>query len=382
LGYEVSVIPKAGGTIADIAHAEEQVLTVLTDGHAAFWLSGQALVTVPLNGGQVTTLTTDLKYLQNIALFEDRIYWADASVTGGFADTIYYTGKTGGSVNTLATGLASPAFLAFDLDGTLIYADSGPSGFEASGIYRVSATGAVSRLIIGLEGGTDLAVDENYVYTPQGYNIKSTSLQDGATRFICSTGFEISGIDTDGSYVYWLQGPLVSVFRASGDLTGSVQPITTSKSYMPLDLQVRGNDVYWIAGSSKLFRAPVNGGDAQEIPSHLASATNLLVDDQYIYVIDAGASRLVKIPLTGGAQTTMALTERYYGWYAMTQDTDNVYWADPVGLYKVSKITGIQSTYSYPVLQDQGGIPATIAVDNRYLYWTESLTGTIKRELK
>jgi hypothetical protein len=188
-------------------------------------------------------------------------------------------------------------------------------------------------------------------------------------------------METDGTWLYWVEQPLGSIFRMRADMTAPAEFIASGNG-MIMDFRVRNGYAYWIEGGEKLSRVPVSGGTVQVIATNLSFATNLVVDDQFIYLIEADSSRISKLPLAGGTKTTIAGTKPYYGWYAMTQDNQSIYWADAAGLYKVSKSGGDQSSYNILVLQDQLATPASIAVDGQYLYWTENLLGTIKRELK
>ncbi len=381
LGYEVAVVPKEGGTVTDLAHSSEQILRVKADADTVVWLSSNALRSVELSGGEATTLTEELYYLQDFYIGPDRVYWTDASFQGGFPDTIYFKGKAGGEMNVLVSDLASPTFLAGAADGAIFYADSGPSTYEPSGISRVDPYGTITPIIVGVDGSTRLAADDNYVYTVQGFNIKRISRQNPQAELLCATNFYVDGMDTDGAALYWLEGPVSSVFRAPAN-PGEPSQFIASGQGLAVDLKVRGGYAYWLDSYDTLYRAPISGGPAEILDDQLSFATNLVVDDQYVYLIEADSRRITKLPLAGGTKTSIAGTNPYFGWYAMTQDTNNIYWADAAGLYRVAKNGQDQSEYTVPVLQDQFATPASIAVDDQYLYWTENMTGAIKREPK
>lgn len=375
--YEISVLQKDGGTPTKIADSPGQVGQILSDGSDVFWLSDEILRSVPISGGAVTVVVPDFFYVQDIALGPDRVYWADSSFQGGFPDGIYYTGKTGGPVSRLVAA-DSPYKLAVDIDGNVVYADSGPSGFEPTGIYRVSASGVVIDAFAGLSGPSLLAVDDQNVYAVQGFNIKSVSRNGGNAGLLTKTSFYVEAMDTDGNNVYWLEDPLGTVFSAPVDRGAA--PISLGfNNERALDMRVSGDYAYWLGGSSTLSRAPINGsGPVETLTDKLQFTENLVVDDNYIYLIHADSGYLSRMELTGGNPDWLVSTGLNFGWFAMTQDADNVYWAKAGTLRRVAKDRSSTDIYPRIVTPDQFA-PESIAVDDQYIYWTEQVFGAIKR---
>lgn len=375
--YEISVMPKDGGVPLKIADSPGQPLKVLSDGSTVFWLADDMLRSVPLAGGAVTTVVPDFFFVADIAVGNDRVYWADTSFQGGFPDGIYSAAKTGGPISKLVDA-DSPFRLAVDADGSIVYADSGASGYEPSGIYRVSAAGAVIDANAGLSGQSLLTVDAQNVYAVQGFNIKAVGRDGGSASLIARTDFFVEALDSDGSHVYWLEDPLGVVKRAPVDR--STPPMVLGfNNEKAFDMQVSGNYAYWLGGGDVLSRAPIDGsGPVETLADDLAFAEKLLVDENYVYVIEADAGSLTRMTLTGADRTSIGGTGLNFGWYAMAQDADNIYWAKAGSLNRVAKSGADEEAYPDIVTPDQFA-EEWIAVDDEYVYWTEEVFGAIKR---
>jgi hypothetical protein len=378
--YEISVMPKDGGVPAKIADSPGQPLRVLSDGSAVFWLADDMLRSVPLAGGAVTTVVPEFFHVRDIAVGPDQVYWADASFQGGFPDGIYSTAKTGGPIAKLVDA-DSPFRLAVDDNDNVVYADSGDSGYELTGIYSVSPAGAVIDAFAGLGGASLLSVDAQSVYAVQGFNIKAVGRDGGSASLIAETNFFVEALDSDGNNVYWLEDPLGLVLSAPVDR--STPPMTIgSNNQKAFDMQISGNYAYWLGGGSVLSRAPIDGsGPVETLADDLAFAENLIVDENYVYVIEADAGSLTRMTLTGNDRTTIGSTGPNFGWYAMAQDADNIYWAKAGSLTRVAKSGADQEAYPPIVTPDQFA-EEWITVDDEYVYWTEEVFGAIKRVAK
>jgi len=375
--YEISIMPKDGGTPTLIADSPGQVGQMLSDGNTVFWLSDDILRSVPIGGGAVTVVVPDFFYVQDIALGPDRVYWTDSSCQGGFPDGIYYADKTGGPVSTLVTG-DSPYKLAVDVDGNVVYADGGTSGFEPAGIYRVSPAGVVIDALSGLSGPSLLSVDDQNVYAVQGFNIKSVSRDGGNASLVAKTNFYVEAMDSDGSNVYWLEDPLGTVFSAPVDR--STPPISLGfNNEKAFDLKVSGNYAYWLGGGDTLSRAPIDGsGPVETLTDRLGFVEKLIVDDSFIYFNDPDVEFLARMMLTGGVRKWLVTTGPSFGWFAMTQDADNIYWAKAGTLRRIAKAGGNEKIYPAIVKPDQFA-EESFAVDDQFIYWTEEIFGAIKR---
>jgi hypothetical protein len=378
--YEISVMPKDGGVPAKIADSPGQTLKVLSDGSAVFWLADDMLRSVPLVGGAVTTVVPDFFHVADIALSQDDVYWADSSFQGGFPDGIYSAAKTGGPVSKLVDA-DSPFRLTVDDNNNIVYADSGASSYEPTGIYRVSAAGAVIDAFAGLGGVSLLSVDAQNVYAVQGFNIKAVGRDGGSASLIAETNFFVEALDSHGSNIYWLEDPLGLVLSAPVDR--STPPMALgSNNEKAFDMQVSGDYAYWLGGGDVLSRAPIDGsGPVETLADDLAFAEKLIVDENYVYVIEADAGSLTRMTLTGANRTTIGTTGLNFGWFAMTQDAGNIYWAKAGSLTRVAKSGADQQSYPPIVTPDQFA-EEWIAVDDEYVYWTEEVFGAIKRVAK
>jgi PKD repeat protein len=377
LGYEVSSMPKAGGAITDLAHADDQVPTVLADAGAVFWLSNNALFSAPLAGGAATMLANSFYYVQDIVVGSARLYWADASFQGGFPDAIYSVAKSGGAVTRLASR-QRPEHVQVDAAGNVFYADGATPG-TPGGIYRMNPAGDVTPVVIGMGGS--IAVDAQFLYSREGNNIKRVSQDGGDAEVVGIISSNPIAMDQDEAYVDWIDAT-GNVVRLPQEMTGANAYGSGPSSGVTGGFDIHQGYAYWSILPDRLYRTPVDGGTIETLADDLALPTNLVVDDQFVYVIEADANRVTKIPVAGGPRSTFTDTDSYFGWYTLIQDANNIYWASPAGLFRAAKSNGAQTQYAVPVLQDQFGRAPSIVVDDQYLYWTEMVSGAIKREPK
>ena len=107
-------------------------------------------------------------------------------------------------------------------------------------------------------------------------------------------------------------------------------------------------------------------GDVETLADDLAFAEKLLVDENFVYVIEADAGSLTRMTHTGTDRTTIGGTGFNFGWYAMAQDADNIYWAKAGTLKRVAKSGADEETYPEIVTPDQFA-EEWIAVDDEYI---------------
>jgi hypothetical protein len=190
-----------------------------------------------------------------------------------------------------------------------------------------------------------------------------------------------------GGYVFWTRtlgefcSPPGSV--KSVNLTTRVQAtLISSCDISPANVVADDSHVYyadWLSDSVK--RIPVVGG----APSTVVSADGLIyhralaLDDTYVYFGDnAGVNR---VPKGGGSVVALAAG---YDSYKLALDASYVYWTEWAvagndAIRRVPKTGGaVQTILSSGSLAD----PLGIAVDEAHVYWTEGNGGKVRRVAK
>jgi hypothetical protein len=379
--YKIVNIPKSGGTVTELA--DELILMptrVLVDDKAVYWLNAyDRLQSVPLDGGDVTTLLDAFHFdgIEDIALSATQVYLVARPRDYPTNKGIYYLDKNGGSINELSHQTTYAQFVLVDDNNDIIYADGGYFG-EPTGIYRVTPSGAVNKIMVGIDGSSNLAVNDQFIFTTQGFAVKRIGHEGGnATVMSTVRGYEhrLDCLVADENYVYF---PYIEIVRVPNDEPGSSQFVAEIEWGID-DLQVNNGFVYWIDDNDKIYRAPVYGGTRQLIADDLDYATNFVVDDQFVYVIESDGRSLTKVSVGGGNKTSISSTDLPFGWFSMAQDSECIYWSTRDGFFKVDKSGDNWTKYDMPGLLYEHESLCSLAVDDNYLYWTDQLTGSVQR---
>jgi hypothetical protein len=224
---------------------------------------------------------------------------------------------------------------------------------------------------------------------------------------------EPDGIATDGTYVYWTNRGSGQVARCNMDLTGRTAlasgiqvptgiAIDTTDVYFtesgtrriwtvpkmggtpsvrfnggegPAGLWVYGRDLYWTSfWGSTLVRASLDTGVQTIVSSSLPGRNcGVAVDGTYIYLTSANTNSVMRMPIGGGAVTTLASGQPYPVFMAL--DSNYLYWANASGLalMRIPLAGGAPS-----VAATVTGLTDGVAVWGHYLYWTDYYGGAIR----
>jgi hypothetical protein len=167
-------VPREGGVPpTELARIPSEVLWVEVDATRVYFagLSGQFtadIFSIPKNGGAMTTVASAVLTPGAFATDAQFIYWASVGTFAGediLSDgAVRRVAKTGGAVQTLASGLSFPLGLTL-AGGNVYFGESGIAvGNTSSGLRRVPVDGgAVTKLLEGLAVGP-IAVDDTNAY--------------------------------------------------------------------------------------------------------------------------------------------------------------------------------------------------------------------------
>ena len=123
------------------------------DSESIYWADGNDIVSVPLDGGTVRTIASGLAQPQHVAVDDTAVYW----VTYGNSASVQKTALGGGGpIVTLASALSYPGWLA--VDDTNVYVTTDLA------IIRIPKNGGALTTLVSNESGFEIAVDATSVY--------------------------------------------------------------------------------------------------------------------------------------------------------------------------------------------------------------------------
>ncbi len=185
-----------------------------------------------------------------------------------------------------------------------------------------------------------------------------------------------SSLATDGVYVYWSNGGVLTEPVVSRLLVGSsgtsepVGPVGTGSGILTLG----GGWLYftdWAAGT--VSRLAVTGGTPEIIATTEASGPwGLAADDTYLYFADhhAGYGGIMRVPLAGGTPESMVSGQD--GAHGVVIDNGVIYWTNDLG-GTVMKLAPGGLPVTLATAEDE---PKFLVVTPNAVYWT-SRGGTV-----
>jgi hypothetical protein len=179
---------------------------------------------------------------------------------------------------------------------------------------------------------------------------------------------------------------------------GQCQPILLATGLSePLGIVASSDGyVYWVDGyDGSVSRVRKDSpGSPQLLYQGNAGATDLVVDDQYVYyTVDApfpsqsegGARRIPKTGVADAGTDLVILSTGYPNAEGIAADAANIYYVggyNPTGLFRASKSTpGTRQIYlAYPTdAASEGPFLQAVAIDDQYAYTTDSGSNLVLR---
>lgn len=352
----VKRIAKSGGTPQTLTSGFTEFTggPVIKSGYAYFvdttkGHDSSRILKVPVTGGLPVTLAGPITSTASntgvphaIAVDSNNVYWIDDQ-------TVNSVPVTGGTKIILATGLSKGITIAVNSTDVFWIEHLCCTGGYPSRIGRVPiGGGTVSTVSDGMYGAHTLFLDSTTVYWGEG-------------RYLGNDLGKITKVSASG-------GPSTTVLGGTG---GGATPFIVDNS-----------GAIYVAGSTAIKKVPPGGGPQVETLFWKLGAypSKLTTDGSFLYFGFSTSNQLLKIPVTGGAETV--LTSITNGAGEQTVAGGFFYWPE--------KPTADATTYSIKRIPTAGGVIETIAsgipvdgiatspiTDSNFLYWADGTRSTI-----
>ena len=308
----------------------------------------------------------DLAFGTHIAVDATSLYWTQCSRSGQIA-TVVKAPKGGGTQVTLASGPSGrcPGGIAVDATSAYWtqYSMLAPSRINVmqvplagGAVTTLASTASQADPFYGYDGGP-IAVDASSVYYLSSGSVMKVALSGGPPTTLATPKGPPAQLALNSSHVYWS-----AVSSSGGDTAFATMRVplrggratTVFKEGGPT-FSVGASGLYWSSlkaseafgkGEVRLLTAPLGGGATTTLASiqdpNSAGLWGMTVDSTHLYSV-VGSGKLdghrydgavTKVPLTGGAPTTLATGHSPSGDIAV--DSTSVYWVSAMGILSVT----------------------------------------------
>ncbi|HEY1268210.1 MAG TPA: hypothetical protein VGH16_13230 [Candidatus Binatia bacterium] len=351
---------------------------IIVDATTAYWLDTESINRVSRSGGSSTTVVSGLLLPgRDFMIHDGSIVWSDCPPATPC--TMMTMPLTGGPVTTLATDLQGIRSLASD-DLSLYFIDGGYAYDPSGKIAKLPWVGGAPTTIVSAVMADIVsphAVDDVNVYFSDYTGIKKVPIDGGIVDILLPHTGQVYDLLTDGEFVYFLDGGLKKIPVDGGPVT-LVTNAGTPRLFMD------SGHFYWteqtsiwtgsdLVPQSKLMKAPKAGGPAELIYSD-RSFGMVGLDGSDIYFLEPGFPNIIKkISVNGGPITVIGGAA---DGSTFVFDDKYIYWGDHFSLQRAPKSGGPIT----PIAMEPG--IAFLTIDDTALYWALTMElGIAKLEL-
>lgn len=382
--HKIIKIPTTGGSVTAIGPLTYVPIAITAFGGTLYWIDDVSLQSVSTAGGTPAVRVTTTRKPYALDVSAQQVVWAEG---GSFSTTgsIQTLSLSSGVVTTLVTDI-DPANSVFIHDNGDIYwseGDLGYAGIEGQGgIYKLPLGSSVVRPVItGLtSGATGIAVANDTIYVADTWRIKTLPTSGGPVETLISLRDGVVSLATDGTNVYWIEGPLGKIRKISlGD--GAIADLAVANG-PGCCLAADNSSVYWTANYDTISKIDIGGGVVVNLAVSLPFLSDMIIDDSHIYFSENDTGYIKRIAKSGGNISTLSQAGLQFSWHDLTVDTSTLYWIDQLNIGKVPAAGGSTEFISRGPLWMDASTPASIVNDDINLYWTEAGVAAIKSMAK
>ena len=237
---------------------------------------------------------------------------------------------------------------------------------------------------------TEIALDATHVYfaATAASSVLRVPVKGGAVELLTDGATLGSNIAIDDAYVYFMNGGYPNGGVARVPKSGAVDagPTTIATAVFPTAfLAIDNTNVYWtggrftggtiLGGVYDSSKATVNGLGNKLVPAISAETTTIAVDDTNVYFANV-MGRILWVTKSG---TVGLLATAQTGATGMLADGKQVYWANggQGSIVSIDKPVADAGAGPLKVLAAGQNQPARIALDDVAIYFSNTGSGTI-----
>jgi hypothetical protein len=264
-----------------------------------------------------------------LAVEGTRLYWTDPGM-----GIIASVPVAGGAVSTVMSEEApDPGLGLLAVDSAHLYWTHAPSSAPtATSLMAMPIGGGPAKDLLDLPGIAQLQAvgGDIYALSPRWIEDVLPENPAGATAVASGIAAPLGAMAQGYSQLFWATDATTEG-GTNGELltqpAGVEQPVTLASGIGQCrGLAVALGYVYWTdAAQGLVMKVPLDGGAATTLASHQAAPTYLTVDAKGAYFIDSGDDTLMKVGLDGGTPVTLAKGGGAIT--AMAVDETSLYWA-------------------------------------------------------
>jgi hypothetical protein len=281
-------------------------------------------------------------------------------------------------------------------DGSDAVTDATAEAHDAS---CESATGRCPPVLLASGAAVAIAVDSNTVYWGSDgiFGCAIDGCNKHPTTIFPPTGYQVYGVATDGTNVYWVTPGAIASYVATcptsgcpvGSDGGANPTLLATSQGNPVDIAVHSQTVYWLdATGATVLDCSVNGCGGH--PSRISmgpccgGAALAINGDAAVWISLSNINTVSTCPLAGcpmGDDGGLSSTPLWSGMTptptAIAADATNAYWTTNDGAVVKCALTGCSGKPTTLASGQALGSAHGIAVDGTTVYWTNSSTGTV-----